>query len=103
MSASSYWPVLGVYCVVVVVCWRYFGWRSIARWHAWTAGITATGSVVGSLLFLLVGTVAGMELSARQLLVNGLRDGGFYAFIWAPGCAMVLCLMHAHKQAQIRR
>jgi hypothetical protein len=100
MSVTSCLPLLGVYGAVVAACWWRFGWRPVARWHAWTASITAAGSVLGGILFLAVGTIAGMELSARQLLLNGLRDGGFYAFIWAPGCAMVLCLIHAHNQAR---
>lgn len=38
-----------------------------------------------------------MDLPPARMLVNGLKDGGFYALIWAPGLALVICIMRAHK------
>jgi hypothetical protein len=33
-----------------------------------------------------------------QLVGNGVRIGGFYFAIWAPGTAVVLCVMRAYRR-----
>jgi hypothetical protein len=74
-------------------------WSWIALWHAIVAGFCAAGALLGAFLFVAVGGIAGVAAEPARLLVMGLRDGGFYALIWAPGIAFVLCCMRARQLA----
>jgi hypothetical protein len=53
------------------------------------------GGIIGSGLFLVIGSLLGMDYSVRGLLVNGFSDGAFYVFIWAPGASLIACVMLA--------
>lgn len=75
-----------------------FSWLFI--WHALLAAFVAGGAATGSLLFLVVGSLAQLDYSSAELLRNGARDGGFYLLIWSPGLAMVLCIMRAYHLAR---
>jgi hypothetical protein len=69
----------------------------VARWALLTIGICLSGALMGALLFPLAGYLIGMELGTREMIRNGIFDGGFFALIWAPGISFVGCLMWARK------
>jgi MFS family permease len=75
---------------------RLPGW--IALWLLLVAAIVAGGGIAGALLFPLAGSLIGMSLTPLQMAANGLRDGAFYALIWAPGVALVATIMLAHEK-----
>lgn len=82
---------------------RRLGWQAWAwsgRWHGLVGAICAGGALIGGLLYPLVGSMAGLEYSVGEMLRNGLRDGGFYALIWAPGISLVACAMWAARRRQ---
>ncbi|MCD8483090.1 MAG: hypothetical protein LR015_10755, partial [Verrucomicrobia bacterium] len=68
-------------------------------WHAGVILMCAAGALVGMVAFILIGTLAGMDYSLPQLARNGLRDGGFYALIWAPGTVLVAAFVHGYNRA----
>ena len=68
-----------------------FKWLSV--WIGITAGITLAGAVLGALLFPVGGVLFGYQVEIQTMAWNGLQDGGFLAFIWAPGISFVICVM----------
>jgi uncharacterized transporter YbjL len=68
----------------------------------WSTIITAGGAVVGSIVFPLVGTLAGMDMTAGAMALSGARQLGFLAFIWAVGIAIVMAFQHAHRHRRQR-
>jgi hypothetical protein len=64
----------------------------------WSTIITAGGAVVGAVVFPLVGSLAGMEMTATAMALSGARQLGFLTFIWAVGIAIVMAFQHAHRQ-----
>jgi len=72
--------------------------RWIAIWLALTVGFVVSGGILGSILFPIVGLLAGMEYPVMEMLRNGAFDGAFLALIWAPGGSFVICLMLAKKR-----
>lgn len=69
------------------------GLKWLAVWLGMTFGITLAGALAGALLFPVGGFLFGYDLGMGTMLWNGLKDGGFYAFIWAPGVSFVVCVM----------
>ena len=69
-----------------------------ARWLALLAGICAAGAIVGGILFPVFGHRLRMDLGTREMVRNGLLDGGFLALILAPGISLVVCLMWARSR-----
>ncbi len=69
----------------------------------WSALITLGGAVVGAIIFPLVGTLADVAMSARDMALSGARQLGFLAFIWAVGIAIVMAFQHAHRRRQAQR
>ena len=76
--------------------WR--SWKWVAWWHLLVFGLILAGGFVGSLLFLLVGTLPRLDYTASEMAFNGLRDGAFFALIWAPGISLVACVMQAYRR-----
>jgi hypothetical protein len=70
----------------------------LTRFLLITSVITLAGALAGAALFVSIGTLIDMDLSTAELLRNGLFDGGFLALIWAPGAAIVLLFVHAHRK-----
>lgn len=70
---------------LVVFCWV-------------TAAITAVGALLGAAIWPLVGLCAGTPKPFGQLALSGLRDLGFYFFIWAPGTAIVVATIREHRR-----
>ncbi len=64
----------------------------------WTAAIIAAGAAFGAVLFALAGLLFATGHTAGELARNGIRTGGFYCLLWAPGIAVVLCVMRAYRR-----
>jgi hypothetical protein len=64
----------------------------------WTAVIGAAGAGLGAVLFPLAGSLFQTGHTAAQLATMGARIGGFYFLIWAPGTAVVLCVIRAYRR-----
>lgn len=66
----------------------------------WVLGIIALGAILGSLIFPLVGILAGFEKTPGELALNGARTLGFYFMVWAPGIALVVTVKNAYERRQ---
>ena len=64
----------------------------------WTAVIAAAGALLGAALFLVAGLAFSTGHTPGQLVQSGAGVGGFYAGMWAPGTAVVLCAMRAYRR-----
>lgn len=64
----------------------------------WSCLITAGGALVGAIIFPIVGTLAGMDLTTAEMIVSGARQLGFLTFIWAVGIAIVMAFQRAHRR-----
>jgi hypothetical protein len=64
----------------------------------WTIGLIAVGTVAGTLLFPLVGTLIGAQFTLGELAINGAKMLGFYFMLWAPGLALVMTIKRAYEQ-----
>lgn len=73
----------------------------VGLWHFLLLCFISGGALTGALLFLVVGTLAGMDYSATEMLISGAKNGGFYLLIWSPGIAMILCFMKAYKGSEV--
>ncbi|MCC5790544.1 MAG: hypothetical protein JJT75_12995 [Opitutales bacterium] len=73
---------------------------AISKWilHfiVYTAGFIAFGALAGAIVFPLVGTLLGMDLTISRMIVNGARDGGFYFTMWGPGLGFVYTIVQVH-------
>ena len=65
---------------------------------SWTAVIGAAGAALGAGLFPLAGCLFDTGRTTAQLAATGVRIGGFYFLIWAPGTAIVLCVIRAYRR-----
>lgn len=63
-----------------------------------TAAITAVGAILGAALWPLVGLCTGSQRQLWELALAGVRDLGFYCFIWAPGTAIVVATIREHRR-----
>lgn len=75
---------------------RLPGW--IGLWALLVMAMTLAGAVAGGVLYPLVGSLLGMDLGLLEMVRNGVFDGGFYAFIWAPATGFVLCMIGVHEK-----
>ncbi|MEX0324868.1 MAG: hypothetical protein AB3N33_02140 [Puniceicoccaceae bacterium] len=73
------------------------------RWLGLVALICLAGGFLGAVLFPIAGHLLGMDLATRDMVRNGVFDGGFFALIWAPGLSLVICIMWAHAQLSRKR
>lgn len=64
----------------------------------YTIAFVAGGALLGAGSFVAVGTLAGMEYTAAEMAATGLRNGGFFMVMWAPGLAMVICMIQARRR-----
>ena len=67
----------------------------IPVWFLLTISICIAGAIGGGMLFPVAGSLLRMDLTVRQMFLNGLFDGGFLALIWAPGGSIVICFLLA--------
>ena len=78
------------------------GW-AIILWNFRVLLIVSGGALLGAVLFYLVGTVFRLDYAWEALLVNGIKDGGFYALIWAPGVSFIWCVIEGYQQIRLSR
>ena len=64
----------------------------------WVAAIGAAGAALGALLFPVVGWLFRVGPSLGQLARHGAFLGGYFFLIWAPGTAVVLCVIRAYRR-----
>ena len=64
----------------------------------YTVALIAAGALIGMAAFVVVGTLAGMDYTVAEMAASGLRNGGFFMFMWAPGIAMVICMIQARRR-----
>ena len=74
--------------------------RWFLLWLFIVLGMCLQGALVGGILFIVGGLLLGMDLSVAELALNGVKDGAFLAFIWAPGTGIVVCFMQAYGQVR---
>ncbi|HEY0944591.1 MAG TPA: hypothetical protein VGD81_04960 [Opitutaceae bacterium] len=67
-------------------------------WLLWTSGVIAAGTLLGVLLFPLVGKLIGARFTVGELAITGAKTLGFYFALWAPGLAIVLTVKRAYEQ-----
>ena len=70
--------------------------RWFSLWLLIVAGMCLQGALVGGVLFPLAGSLLGMDLGLREMVLNGIKDGAFLALIWAPGTGIIVCFMRSH-------
>ena len=66
----------------------------------WVGLIAAAGALLGAALFPLAGWVLRLGHPAGRLALQGASIGGYFFLIWAPGTAVVLCVMRAYRRRQ---
>ncbi|HSH08805.1 MAG TPA: hypothetical protein VK995_00340, partial [Oceanipulchritudo sp.] len=72
--------------------------RWLLLWLLLVIAICLAGAVVGAVVFPIAGRLLSMELTIPEMILNGLKDGGFLALIWAPGISLVVCIMRAYAR-----
>jgi len=63
-----------------------------------TIEITAIGALAGALVFPIAGKLMNAERGWHELTMLGIRNIGFWFFIWAPAIAIVRCVMRAYHE-----
>ncbi|MCH8475932.1 MAG: hypothetical protein LAT55_11985 [Opitutales bacterium] len=81
---------------IIILSYSLAGIKWIFHFIVYTAGFIAFGALAGAILFPLVGTLLGMDLTISQMIVNGARDGGFYFTMWGPGLGFVYTIVQVH-------
>lgn len=62
-----------------------------------TVEVTAAGALLGGIAFPIAGSILGTERGWAELTLLGIRNIGFWFFIWAPAIALVRCVMRAYR------
>jgi len=81
---------------------------NLQRWHwaayfvFWLVAVVLAAALVGAIGFSLLGPLFGSTRSVGEHAVAGARHVGFIALIWAPGIALVLCVVRAYRNNQKR-
>ncbi len=70
----------------------------LLRFMVWLLLIVGLGVVTGALVFPLLGPLFGSKLHPLEHVVAGAKHLGFIALVWAPGIALVACVMHARSR-----
>lgn len=68
---------------------------------AWTIAITGAGALLGGIIFPLVGLIVDRDTTLAAMALSGARNLGFFAFVWAPGTAIVLAFRHAFRRRKL--
>lgn len=63
--------------------------RHIGGFHLTILGLCAFGALLGAIAFPLAGLLGGSHFSSAELITKGIKMGGFYFMVWAPGAALV--------------
>lgn len=75
----------------------------ISLFTVYSAAIITTAAILGGILYPLTGILLGFDYSLYLMAQNGVADLSHLALIWAPGIAIVLCFIKAHRQKQEQR
>lgn len=67
----------------------------IAGFFFTVLGICVLGALLGALIFPVAGTLGGSHKTRPELIVLGVKTGGFFFLVWAPGFALVRLVMRA--------
>jgi hypothetical protein len=63
----------------------------------WLLAIVVGGALVGGISFPIFGPLFGSTRTPLEHAIAGTRHLGFIALIWAPGIALVLCVIRAYR------
>ena len=74
----------------------------LLRFSFYTGIILAMGTLIGSLGFIVIGSLFIKGYTCEFLLKKGAWIGFRYAGVWAGGAAVVLCCMKAKKMGDKR-
>lgn len=75
-------------------------WRGhFIDFHFAVLGLCTLGALLGAILFPLFGRLGGAHRSSPELIIMGVRMGGFYFLVWAPGAALVREFWRAARRA----
>jgi len=66
----------------------------------WATAVVLLGAVAGAIGFVLLGPLFGSAEPPLRHAIAGARHLGFIALIWAPGIALVLCVMRVYRNKQ---
>ena len=58
-------------------------------------GICALGALLGAIVFPVAGRLGGAHKTRDELIVLGVKTGGFFFMVWAPGVALVRMVIRA--------
>ena len=75
-------------------------WFSV--WFVLTAALMLFGVGLGSLIWMVVGTLAHSERTLGTLALDGADIGMQFTRVWAGGLAIVLCFIKAHEKFSCR-
>lgn len=73
-------------------------WMSL--FLSYTLSIILVGAIVGAILYPLVGSLLRFNYSLMFMTQKGMADLSFFALVWAPGGAIVLCFIKAHRKKE---
>lgn len=76
---------------------------NLQRWHwsayfvFWLVTVVLAAALIGALGFSLLGPLLGSTRTVGEHAMAGAHHVGFIALIWAPGIALVLCVVRAYR------
>lgn len=77
--------------------------KTAAYWISLFVGymlaIILTGTIAGAISYPLVGALLSFNDSILYMIQKGVEDLSFFALVWAPGSAIVLCFIKAHRSS----
>lgn len=80
--------------------------RTILYWVGFVLAVSllimAVGAVLGTLIWVVVGALAGAERTLGQLAQDGAYIGYRYARVWAGGIAIILAFVKAYENFSLR-
>jgi len=56
------------------------------------------GTILGAILYPLVGSLLQFKYLLMAMTEKGMLDLSFFALVWTPGGAIVLCFIKAHRK-----
>ena len=70
----------------------------MALFFGYMLSIIFMGTVLGAILYPLVGSLLRFNYSLISMTQKGMADLSFFALFWAPGGAIVLCFVKVHRK-----
>lgn len=108
LSGVRYLGGVGLYIgaqIALVRSMHHAGRTKEARtWRARCVGfhfvilqVCALGALLGAIVFPIAGALGGVHKTRDELVVLGVRTGGFFFLVWAPGLALVRMFIRAAR------